>query len=157
MEHNISVMYRLADANDVVKLSALLWEQITEFDQVDNDLRDDYILACNNHIKHRLGTDLFCYIAEKNGLIISHIYILITPKLPKIGRPNASYARLSSVRTIPDYRDMGIGSTLMDYVKAFCKTKNVEELIVWPSESSVGYYKRTGFCGENKVMEIDFF
>ena len=45
----------------------------------------------------------------------------------------------------------------MDYVKNFCKEKNVEELIVWPSEKNTPFYKRIGFADENKVMEIDFF
>ena len=155
MSYNVA--YRLANAEDAQKLSNLIWEHIEEFDQVDAALKDEYILTCQNHIKHRLDKDLYCYIAEEDGLIVSLIYILITQKLPKLGRPNASYARLSSVRTIPKYRNKGIGSILMDYIKNFCKEKNVEELIVWPSEKSVGFYESTGFSNENKVMEIDFF
>ena len=157
MNHDCSVTYRLADAGDTLKLSALLWEQITEFDQQDATLKDGYINDCHNHIRDRLGKDLFCFIAEGNGLIVSHIFILLTPKLPKLGRPNASYARLSSVRTIPEYRNKGIGGTLMNHVIKFCKEKNSEEIIVWPSEESTGYYERAGFNNENEIMEIEFF
>jgi predicted N-acetyltransferase YhbS len=157
MNRSFSVIYRLADAGDAIKLSALLWEQITEFDQQDTKSKDGYINDCHDHISKRLGKDLFCFIAEENGIIVSHIFILITPKLPKLGRPNASYARLSSVRTIPEYRNKGIGGTLMNHVINFCKEKNSEEIIVWPNEESIGYYERTGFNSENKIMEIEFF
>jgi GNAT superfamily N-acetyltransferase len=157
MVNNGSIKYRFANNNDALILSVLLWEHIEEFDELDTALKDDYISTCHNHIKHRLGKDLYCAVAENNGHIVSHIFILITEKLPKLGRPNASYARLSSVRTIPKYRNKGIGSVLMDYVKNFCKEKSVEELIVWPSEKSTRFYENTGFTGENKVMEIDFF
>ena len=157
MNNSFSVIYRLADTGDALNLAALLWEQINEFDQQDTDLKDEYINDCHNHISNRLGKDLFCYIAEENGLIVSHIFILITPKLPKLGRPNASYARLSSVRTIPEYRKKGIGGTLMNHVITFCKEKNAEEIIVWPSEESIGYYECTGFSSKNKIMEIEFF
>ena len=104
-----------------------------------------------------MDKDLYCYVAEINGLIISHIFLLITQKLPKIGRPNASYARISTVRTIPKYRNQGIGSILMDYVKKFCIEKNVEELVVFgPTEESISFYEKTGFKAENEVMEINF-
>jgi GNAT superfamily N-acetyltransferase len=157
MHHNINVTYRIADTSDALKLSTLLWELITEFDKHDTALKEGYINDCNNHISNRLGKDLFCLIAEENGSIVSHIFILITPKLPKLGRPNASYARLSSVRTIPSYRNKGIGSMLMNHVITFCKEKYSEEIIVWPSEDSIGYYESTGFNNENKIMEIEFF
>jgi predicted N-acetyltransferase YhbS len=157
MSHSFSVIYRLAGAGDALRLSLLLWEQIIELDPQDAALKDAYIKDCHNHISNRLGKDLFCFMAEKDSLIVSHIFILITPKLPKLGRPNASYARLSSVRTIPEYRNKGIGGTLMNHVIAFCKEKNAEEIIVWPSDGSIGYYERTGFNRKNKIMEIEFF
>jgi len=158
------VSYRSATVDDSLNLANLLWEMITEeelnrmnLDLDDHDLKNEYISACNNHIKHRLGTDLYCFIAEANGLIVSHIFILITQKMPKLGRPNASYARLSSVRTINEYRNKGIGSVLMEHVVIFCKEKNAEEIIVWPSKKSVRFYENAGFSSENKIMEIDFF
>jgi len=51
------------------------------------------------------------------------------------------------LRTIPEYRNKGIGVTLMSHVIALCKEKNAEEIIVWPSEDSIGYYSRyPTFC-----------
>ena len=88
MDNSLSVIYRLADTDDALNLAALLWEQINEFDQRDAGLRNEYINDCYNHIGKRLGNDLFCFIAEENSLIVSHIFILITPKLPKLGRPS---------------------------------------------------------------------
>jgi hypothetical protein len=45
----------------------------------------------------------------------------------------------------------------MNHVITFCKEKYSEEIIVWPSEDSIGYYESTGFNNENKIMEIEFF
>ena len=157
MEYCFSLIYRLAAKGDVKNLAVLLWEHMEELSQVDISLKNEYISNCCEHIKYRLGKDLYCYIAEDNGLIVSHIFILITQKLPKLGRPNASYARISTVRTIPKYRNKGIGSILIDYVKKFCIEKNVEELVVFgPREESIRFYEKAGFKNENEVMEIDF-
>jgi len=156
--------YRPATVEDAFNLAVLLWEMITEeglnrmgLDLDDEDLKNEYISTCHNHIKHRLGKDLYCFIAEIHGLIVSHIYIIITPKMPKLGRPNASYARISSVRTVEEYRNKGIGSVLMGHVVNFFKEKNAEEVVVWPSKKSTRFYENAGFRCENKVMEIDFF
>ena len=157
MGFNESIVYRLANQEDALKLAVLLWEHYEELSEVDYNIKDDYITACLEDIKYRLGKELFCYIAENNGLIVSHIFLLITHKLPKIGRPNASYARISTVRTIPKYRNQGIGSILMDYIKKYCMEKNVEELVVFgPTEKSISFYERAGFKRENEVMEINF-
>ena len=157
MEYSLSPIYRLANKDDVQNLAIHLWEHIEELSQVDISFKNEYVSACCEHIQHRLGKDLYCYIAVDNGLIVSHIFVLITQKLPKLGRPNASYARISTVRTIPKYRNKGIGSILMDYVKKFCIEKNVEELAVFgPREESIRFYEKTGFKSENEVMEIDF-
>jgi len=43
MNNNLSVVYRLANTGDALDLAALLWEQITEFDQPDAGLGDEYI------------------------------------------------------------------------------------------------------------------
>ena len=158
MEQNFSTVYRLANQEDALNLAVLLWEHNEELSEIDNVLKDKYIAECREDIKNRLGKELYCYIAEINGSIISHIFLLITKKLPKIGRPNASYARISTVRTVPKYRNQGIGSMLMDYVKKFCAEKNVEELVVFgPTEKSIGFYEKAGFKTENEVMEINFY
>jgi ABC-type antimicrobial peptide transport system ATPase subunit len=49
-----------------------------------------------------------------------------------------------------------VGSKLMDKVKAWCCERNMEELIVWPSERSVRFYERAGFKTKNDVMEMVF-
>jgi len=67
---------------------------------------------------------------------------------------NAKYARLSNVRTVPKYRNKGVGSALIERVKDWCSEQNAEELIVWLSEQSVSFYKRAGFKCKNDVMEI---
>ena len=71
--------------------------------------KPEYVQVCSEHMKHRFSDDYYCWVAEDNGLIVSHIHIIITRKLPKPGNLNSFYGRLSQVRTIPEYRNQGIG------------------------------------------------
>ena len=63
---------------------------------------------------------------------------------------------MSTVRTIPEYRNKGIGSELMERVKSWSIEQKLEELFVCPSERSTSFYERAGFKGENEVMEMYF-
>lgn len=148
--------YRLADVNDAERLAELLWDHVDEDTPLDSAGKAAYILLCSEHIKNRLGIDLHCWIADDSGLIAAHIYIIITPKIPKPGMLNRVSGRLSSVRTVPEYRNQGVGSALMDKVKTWSRERNLEELAVWPSERSVPFYERAGFKNENEIMEMLF-
>jgi GNAT superfamily N-acetyltransferase len=85
------------------------------------------------------------------------VFVFVVQKMPKPGRGVPKWGRISSVQTIPEFRNTGIGSALMEKVVAWCKAERLEELVVWPSERSVPFYERAGFKGENKIMEADIW
>jgi GNAT superfamily N-acetyltransferase len=148
--------YRLAAADDADQLAELLWDFKNEDITSDPSIGPEYIRSCSEHINQRLGTDLFCWVADDGGRIIAHVFIIITRKLPKPGVPNPVWGRLSNVQTVPEHRNRGIGGALMERVINWCRRRGLEELVVWPSERSVPFYERSGFKGENDVMELLF-
>ena len=150
------MVYRLACENDVENLAECFWNHVNEDESLNPADKDAYIHDCSEHIKNRLGIDLYCWVADVSGRIVSHIFIIITYKVPKPGKVNPKWGRLSTVRTIPDYRNQGVGSALMEKVKDWSREQQLEELVVWPSEQSVSFYECAGFKSENDVMEILF-
>ena len=110
------MIYRLSTVKDINRLAELMWEQKNEDSPLDPAGKPEYVQVCSKYMKHRLHDDYFCWVADDDGLIVSHIHILITRKLPKPGNLNSFYGRLSQVRTIPGYRNRGIGSELMSNV-----------------------------------------
>ena len=151
------MIYRLATAKDINRLAELIWEHNNEDSTLDPDEKPEYIRICSEHLKHRLYNDYYCWVAEDDGHIVSHIHIIITRKLPKPGNLNSFYGRLSQVRTIPEYRNKGVGSELMDKVKQWCRGQHIQELVVWPSDQSVSFYERAGFNGVNEIMVIEWY
>ena len=151
------MIYRLATTKDINSLAELIWEQKNEDSPLDPVDKPGFVQICSEHLKNRLGDDYFCWVADDNGRIVSHIHIIITCKLPKPGNLDSCYGRLSQVRTIPEYRNQGIGSELMDKVKEWCSKQRIQELVVWPSDQSVSFYERAGFKSENKIMEIEWY
>ena len=155
-EGGLPVTHRQATANDATRLAELLWDHVEEYTPLDPSDRAAYVSACSEHIRGRLGVDLHCWITEDDGFIVAHIYIIVTRKLPKPGKPCAVWGRLSTVRTLPGRRNQGIGGALLERVTAWGREQGLEELVVWPSERSVPFYERAGFKGENDVMEMLF-
>jgi len=150
------ITYRLATISDTKRLAELFWEQIEEEKPLNPDEKELFVCECAEYIKHRLGVDLYCWIAESDKHLIAHINVIVAQKIPRPGKIVRKWGRLSTVRTIPEYRNKGVGSALMEKVKSWSREQNLEELFVCPSERSVPFYERTGFKGENEVMEIYF-
>ena len=150
------VTYRLATISDTKRLSELFWEQIEEEKPLNPDEKENFVCECTNYLMRRLGVDLYCWVADVNENLIAHINIIIAEKIPRPSKIVRKWGRLSTVRTIPEYRDKGVGSALMERVIDWSKAQNLEELFVCPSVRSIPFYERAGFNGENEVMEMYF-
>ena len=114
------MVYRLATTDDAERLAELCWEHQAEFDDLNYENRTEFIKISTEHLKRRLGIDLFCWVADDNK-ILAHIFIYVIQKMPMPHRINASWGRVATVRTIPNYRNKGIGSELMKHVKSWSK------------------------------------
>ena len=150
------VEFRLADEKDSDRLAALRWQHKAEEKPLDISDRDGFIKICSDNLRIRLKDDLYCWVALENGIIISHIYIVVVKKVPKPDKLDGIWGYTTAVFCVPECRNKGIGSILMKKAKEWCYEKKLELLIVWPSERSVPFYERAGFCGKNDVLELSF-
>lgn len=92
-------------------------------------------------------------VAEENGVVVSAMFVYLIPKLPK-PNGNAKYiAYLTNVYTKKAYRNKGIGTQMMDYIKSNLIEKKCELLFAWPSDNSIAWYQRNGFNGDNEIFE----
>lgn len=148
--------FRLADKNDTEKLAELRWEHKNEETPLDLAEKKNFIFFCSDSLKKRFSDDINCWVATDNGEIVSHIYVVVVKKIPKPGRLDGGWGYITAVRTVPEYRNKGIGSMLMDKTKEWGKKQGLELLIVWPGERSVPFYERAGFNGINDILELSF-
>ena len=62
---------------------------------------------------------------------------------------------VTNVWVHPDWRDLGVGSRLMEHIEAWAMQQGIEALFLWPSEHSLPFYERLGFSAENVIMELE--
>jgi GNAT superfamily N-acetyltransferase len=94
------------------------------------------------------------WVAELDGLIVSHIYLEKIYKVPRPGRITHPFIYMTNVYTIPEYRGKGIGSKLIKEIEEWSRKQEFEFIIVWPSDWSVEFYQRNGYKHCSEPVEL---
>ena len=86
-------------------------------------------------------------------MVVSAMFVYLIPKLPK-PNGNAKYiAYLTNVYTKAEYRNKGIGTQILNYIKNDLIDKKCELLFAWPSDNSVNWYNRNNFSSDNDIVQ----
>ena len=148
---------RLANEADYNELALMKWEHGVEDDidygehNLDGVNKDEFIEEFVAFLKAHKGYNII--VAEENGVVVSAMFVYLIPKLPK-PNGNAKYiAYLTNVYTKKEYRNKGIGTQIMNYIKSILIEKKCELLFAWPSDNSIAWYQRNGFSEDNEIFE----
>lgn len=148
---------RSANENDYNELALMKCEHCAEDDadygeqNLDGIDKEQFIKEFIGFLMERHNYEIF--VAEENQQIVSAMFVCMIPKIPK-PNGNAKYiAYLTNVYTIQEYRNQGVGTQLLRYIKKHLKERKCELIFVWPSEKSVAWYKRNGFSEKNEIFE----
>ncbi|MCM2674890.1 GNAT family N-acetyltransferase [Alkalicoccobacillus plakortidis] len=119
-----------------------------------NESFAEFEKECQTFLENTLkGDQWFIWVVEDNGKIISHIYIELIQKVPRPGRITYPFAFMTNVYTIPEYRNKGIGSKLLQSINKWMKENKYEFVIVWPSDDSIDYYHKNGYVHCTEPLE----
>ncbi|MEC1375818.1 GNAT family N-acetyltransferase [Heyndrickxia oleronia] len=148
---------RLAEEKDIDQLIKMRWDFTIEEDyenKIQPSAFEDFKQECRTFLEKYLdGDQWFIWIAEDEGIIVSHIYIEIIQKVPRPGRITKPFAYMTNVYTVKEYRNKGIGSRLLSRINEWVKENNYEFVIVWPSDDSVNFYQKNGYVQCTEPME----
>ena len=145
---------RIATHADAPQLAQMRWDfRLEESPGATVNDHDSFVVACAEFLRRGLADNRWAYwIAVEGDTIISHIYIQRIEKVPKPNRLADAFGYVTNVYTRPAYRGQGIGTQLMKQALQWAHLQDFEELIVWPSETSVNWYKRFGFAGDPELL-----
>lgn len=150
------MIYKEATEQDLLQLAEMRWDFEYESRKFDSSISKDFFLRnCYLFLKDGLDKAEWVYwIAEKDNLIISQVFVRKIRKVPKPQKFIDEYGYVTNVYTRPNYRNKGIGRQLMEKVKEWSLNNDLELLIVWPSKKSVKFYESAGFNNQNEIMEF---
>ncbi len=149
------MIIRLAEAKDIDQLIKTRWDFTIEHDESKRTASFDHFhKECISFFDKALSSgQWFVWVAEEAGKIVSHIYIELIQKVPRPGRVTHPFAYMTNVYTVPDYRNMGIGSKLLGYINNWIEENEYEFVIVWPSDEAIPYYQKNGYVHCLEPME----
>lgn len=130
---------RLANEADYNELALMKWEHGVEDDidygehNLDGVNKDEFVEEFFAFLKAHKEYDII--VAEKNGIVVSAMFVYLIPKLQKQNGNAKFVAYLTNVYTKKEYRNKGIGTQIMNYIKSFLIEKKCELLFAWPSDN----------------------
>ncbi|KMK76786.1 GNAT family N-acetyltransferase [Alkalihalobacillus pseudalcaliphilus] len=146
---------RLAEEKDIPQLIKMRWDFTIEHDQSKKNASfDSFYHECQSFLVNAIrGGQWYIWVAEKEGTVLSHIYLELIQKVPRPGRITNPFVFMTNVYTVPAFRNKGVGSQLLHAVNTWMKENNYEFSIVWPSDDSIEFYKRNGYKHCQEAME----
>ncbi|WP_416150267.1 GNAT family N-acetyltransferase [Salipaludibacillus sp. HK11] len=138
---------RLAEPKDIKQLIRMRWDFTIEYDgSKKKTAYEDFEKECQYFLENALNSDQwFIWVCEENEKVVSHIYTELVHKVPRPGKKTYPFAYMTNVYTVPEFRNMGVGSKILKTINNWMKENHYEFVIVWPSDESINYYKKNGY------------
>ena len=144
---------RVATESDALTLARLRYEFRSTFHQVRED-EATFVERCEVWMRERLRNESFwkCWIAEMQDTAVGNVWVQLVEKIPNPIEEPEHYIYLTNFYVREQHRSHGVGSMLLSDILAWGKSKNVETIILWPTERSKPFYVRHGFATAEDVM-----
>jgi GNAT superfamily N-acetyltransferase len=142
----VNTTFRTATAVDLPALAAMRRKFTFEDPEPSATPHDDFEQAFEEIVGEGIASGRWTiWLAEVDGEIVSHVFIGLIDKIPRPIGASRWLGYVTNVYTRPEQRGRGVGAALLERVTSWAADEDVELLIVWPSEESVGFYERAGF------------
>ena len=138
---------RPANAADATALAELRYA-LRSTTGIATEPEDDFLKRCTVWMKEHLKAVGFwqCWVAEKEHGLIGCLWLQLVEKIPNPRSEPEYHAYLTNFYVDELARGKGIGSQLLSTAIAWCETREVHAVILWPNERSRSLYARHGFA-----------
>ena len=141
---------RPATPEDAPELARLRWEFRIEAETPATRSRGDFDAEMRGFAAEVLapGTSWRAWVAEADHRVVGCVWLQLFEKVPHPGRTRSQrpVAYVTNMYVEPDRRNAGLGRDLLDVAVAFARERNVDGVLLWPSERSRPFYERAGFA-----------
>jgi len=148
------LIIRQSNSKDISQLIKMRYEFSMEGKELNDDLFEPFQEECRLFLEEMYESNRWIvWVAEIDNSIVSHVFLELIDTVPRPGRKKSPFGYITNVYTLPEYRSKGIGGKIMEEINRWAQENGVTFLMVWPSETSRGFYERHGFKQAEEVME----
>jgi GNAT superfamily N-acetyltransferase len=152
----MNVNYRMATLEDVPRLAAARWAFRRESGETPVETETAFASRFEAFARDGLGSGRWTYwIAETDdGELASQMAVCIVESVPRPTRAADQWGYLTDCYTSPAFRNGGIGGELLSRVATWAASRDLELLLVWPSDDSPRFYARAGFGRDEEIRVL---
>jgi GNAT superfamily N-acetyltransferase len=146
---------RLASESDAAILAKFRYDFRSRLDQVHEEV-GPFIERCSLWMQERLRSreSWQCWIAEWNHTAVGNVWAQLIEKIPNPVSEPEYYVYLTNFYVREEFRNSGIGATLLSMVLAWSETKNAQMVFLRPTERSRPFYVRHGFTNADDLIQL---
>jgi ribosomal protein S18 acetylase RimI-like enzyme len=97
------------------------------------------------------GRWIVAVVEKEDGSLGGCMYLQCVDKVPSPGSLQEAWGYVTNAFISPELRGAGIGKSLLSLLIDTGRERNLELLLVWPSEEATSFYRRAGF---RSVLEV---
>ena len=92
------------------------------------------------------------FLVEVGGRAVGMAWLVVIERIPGPEKWRRLSGFLQSVYVMPEHRNGGLGTLLMEALIEGAREEDLEYLSVHPSPKSFPFYRRLGFTGEGSLL-----
>ena len=117
---------------------------------------DVFVDRCELWMANRLREGRWhCWVAEQDRRIIGNLWLHLIEKIPNPVDEPETHAYISNLYVEEPLRGQGTGASLLETALAFCRERNVDNVILWPTAKSRSLYARHGFVEPEGLLVLE--
>jgi GNAT superfamily N-acetyltransferase len=133
------VIVRIADVADAAALAEL------------QDIEPGKLAAFADWVAAHGGAHL-PFVAEVDGCVVGAAWLLVAERVPRNGSLDRRSGDVQSVMVRAEYRNQGIGATLMAAILAEARARDLSHVTVHSGRRAVDFYLRNGFSHHRQLL-----
>jgi GNAT superfamily N-acetyltransferase len=137
---------RLEDADELARLR---WEFRIEFGTPATRDYDQFLHEFRSFAIDALadGAPWRAWVADEDGRLVGCAWLQLVHKVPHPSRTRRErpIAYVTNMYVDAAHRNSGLGGELLDRAIEFAREREVDGVMLWPSERSRSFYGRAGF------------
>lgn len=149
-----AIAVRLAAASDADAVAELRWALRVEAAAPVEDhaafvarCREWFVTAWN-------GGDWLTFVAEHEGRPVGMVTLHVVAKVPNPVGVQETLGYLTAFYVDPALRNGGVGRRLLAELVAEARRREMECVVLWPTERSIPLYRRVGFDTPAELLEL---
>jgi len=118
--------------------------------------REQFVRRCSEWMAPRLAAGIWrCWVAVRGQTIVGHVWLKLIEKIPNPVAEAEWHGYVSNMYVQEKERG-GVGSALLDAAVEWCSEREIDYVVLWPTDRSRTLYDRKGFSTTDEIMARSF-